>query len=84
MTTTFSIKSVNVNELLFVGQSKSPRWNVTVVVAVVSEFGNFELGVRIEKAQTLDGAVGEAMQQVGQWGSRFGEFARNAISQRVP
>jgi hypothetical protein len=83
MDTTVSIKSINVYQLLFVGASKSPRWNVTVVLGVVSALGTFELNVKVEKAMTLDAAVGEAVEEVGRWGSRLGEYARSAIQVRI-
>jgi len=83
MDTTFSVKQVIVNSLSFGGQRLDPIWDVTIVVGVESEFGPLELTVRIERAATLDSSVGQAMQAITQWGSRFGEFARRATSAQV-
>lgn len=79
--TTFTVKLLDVHRLGFV--EHHPSWDVSVIVDVTSPYGQFQLDVRIEKVMSLDQAVVQAIEQVERWGSRFGEFGRAAISERV-
>lgn len=81
MDTVFSIQSIIVSSLAF-GPQREPIWDVTVIVAVVSEFENFDLSVPVQ-APTLDSAVVQAMQEVMQWGPEFGRVVQTTTSAKA-
>ena len=74
MDTKFSINRIHVDAINFTGPRLEPRWNATVVFGVQSPYGDFELSVSVQNAETLDAAVCEASGTIKQWGSHFAEY----------
>ncbi|HKX17171.1 MAG TPA: hypothetical protein VJT33_04080 [bacterium] len=81
--TRVSIKTITVNSLTFVGERKTPSYDLTFSFEVDSPFGSFPANIQVPNAASLDDALGQALQELGRWGSGLFDAIRQAFSAQI-